>query len=89
MEVKEAIEKVKSVFDDWVLEYSCSERTTDEKEEEKNEIISLLQQSQMWGKLEKEYGGIPTTYRGGFGTERVGHDMEIKEIMKEIEQNEK
>jgi len=64
METKEAIEKVISVFDDWVLEYSCSARTSDEKEEEKNNIISLLKQGEenkkykhIWKAFKKVHGG--------------------------------
>ena len=51
MKTGEAIEKVISVFDDWVLEYSCSNSSTDEKEEEKEGIIALLRQGEKYRQM--------------------------------------
>ena len=43
MEVKEAVRKINEVYDEWILEYAGSEKTSDEMTNECEEIISLLQ----------------------------------------------
>jgi len=65
MEVKEAIEKIISVFDDWVDEYSCRASETTEKEEEKEGIIALLQQGEKYRQIVDELKNKPTILTHG------------------------
>jgi len=47
MEVKEAIEKVKDKYEGW-MGYAMSQKIFNELEEERDEVISLLQQGEAY-----------------------------------------
>ena len=51
MEVKEAVRKINEVYDEWILEYAGSEKTSDEMTNECEEIISLLQELEKYKRM--------------------------------------